>query len=166
MTVGVACGAAEIAYRSLLEAPNHAPSREIHTGWGSELSKAPPLQLICVLHSLLPFSQLRPTEWSPCPCLGLGHISKLVCPVPGFVELVLQAFFFFPLVGFMELLGTREACCLGSQAFAWSENQVGGNWSFPFGSCAGVYCSNRRLHLVHTPRSFLAGSTSLENENK
>lgn len=93
--MGVACGAAEIAYRSLLEAPNHAPSREIHTGWGSELSKASPLQLIRVLHSLLPFSQLRPTEWSPCPCLGLGHISKLVCPVPGFVELVLQAFFFY-----------------------------------------------------------------------
>lgn len=48
-----------------------------------------------------------------------------------------------------------------SVAFAWSENQADRSQSLLFGFWAGVYCSNRRFHLVaHTPRSFLAGSTS------
>lgn len=96
--------------QKLAGVPNLAPSGDTHwlRVW---VSQVPPLQLICVLYPLLPFSQWKLTEWSPCLCLGLGHVSKLVCPVPCAAELVLQAH--SSLVRFMELWGLSVAHPLG-----------------------------------------------------
>lgn len=164
-TVSVVCGpATETVHRSLWKGPNRALCR-YKPDQGLRLFKPLPLKLVCVLHSPLPFSlPLKPTEWSLCPFLWLGPISKLVCPVSCFAELVLQAC--STGIGFMEAQGKPAVSGPSFRAFAWGENQVGGNWSFSFGSYAGVYCSNGRFHLVHTPRPLLAGSTSLEKENR
>lgn len=159
--MSVAHGAAETACRSLLEVPNFVPSREIHTGWGSELSKPLPFgwlvcsALCCLSHSWIQLNDLRAHVW------GWAMFPNWCVQCPA-----LQNLFSRPVLPWLDLWSSRAVCGPSSWAFAWSENQVGGNWSFSFGSCAGVYCSNRRFHLVHTPRSFLAGSISLEKENK
>lgn len=65
------------------------------------------------------------------------------------------------------VLGHKEAFCLWPLGLLLEVRiRWVGTSLFSFGSCAGVYCSTKRFHLVHTPNSFLAGSTSLEKENK
>lgn len=80
-----------------------------------------------------------------CPCLWLGPISKLVCPVSFFVKLVLQAC--STLVGFMEFLGTRKPSVSGLLGFClkWES----GGWELVFFPLAPVQVS------IVQPRGFI-----------
>lgn len=125
---------------------------------------APKFEKLC---PRLFFSQSRPVELSLRTRLRSDLISKLQCQVSVFAKLAFPA---SPtLAGSADLWGARWGL-LYLVHLPWLLLEVRIRWagavSFVWLLCRCVLFKWEVSHLVHTPRSFLAGSAFFENPNK
>lgn len=141
---------------------------------------------VCILIRPPPTLGVLYVPWSlrnsvlDCFSHSQGHLNYLCAHVSGCISSPnysvkcpsWQSLLSQPALVWLDLQTSRaqgEACSI---SFIFSGSRLkwesgGRERSLLFDSCAGVYCSSGRFHLVvHTPRSFLAGSAFFENQNK